>query len=107
MILSFLTLDFMSESLFSELFTGPLVLFSLCFTFHMAHDDSLYFKTGIPIVCRQPRPSILRLYLLCEGGLCVTKVELVGVGSSVHHELLRLVVVCFGNDIRDNVRVLR
>jgi hypothetical protein len=29
------------------------------------------------------------------------------VGSSVHHELLRLVVVCFGDDIRDNVRVLR
>jgi hypothetical protein len=28
------------------------------------------------------------------------------VGSSVHHELLRLIVVCFGDDIRDNVRVL-
>lgn len=107
MILSFLTLDFMSESLFSELFTGPLVLFSFGFTFHMTHDDSLYLKTGIPIVCRQPRPSILRLYLLREGGLCVTEVEFVGVGSSVHHELLRLIVVCFGDDIRDNVRVLR
>jgi hypothetical protein len=28
-------------------------------------------------------------------------------GSSVHHKLLVLVVVCFGDDVRDNVRVLR
>ena len=93
----------MSESLFSELFTGPLVLFSFGFTFHMTHDDSLYLKTGIPIVCRQPRPSILRLYLLCEGGLCVTEVEFVGVGSSVHHELLRFEIVSLCNQVGDNM----
>ncbi len=99
----------MSESLFSELFTGSLVLFPLSFTFHMTHDDSLHLKTGIPVVCRQPRPSILSLYLLREGGLCVTEVELVGVGGSMHHELLRLVIVlatmyatmcaCFGSNV--------
>lgn len=97
----------MSESLLSELLAGPLVFLALRFAFHMTHDDSLHFKTCIPVVCRQPRPSILCFYLFGKRRLCVTEVELVGVGGGVHHELLRLIVVCFGYDVRDNVRVLR
>ena len=78
----------MSESLFSELFTGSLIFFALGLSFHMTDDDSLHLKISIPIVRRQPRPRILRFYLFSEGGLCVTEVKLISMSSSMHHKLL-------------------
>ena len=78
----------MSESLFAELFARSLILFTLRFTLHMAHDDPLNLKTSIPVVCRQSRPRILCFYLFSEGSLCVTEVKLISVSSGMHHKLL-------------------
>ena len=45
--------------------------------------------------------------LLGEGGLSVIDVELISVGCSMHHKLLILVVVCLGNQVCNNMCMLR
>lgn len=74
----------------------------------MANNNSLYFLACISVLLAEARPGRgVLLDLAGEGCLGVPDVELIGVGSCMHHKLLRFEIVGFRNKIRNYVCVFR
>ena len=100
-----MSFDFRTESLFPKLLARSFIFFTLILCLHMTDNDPLNFSTCVSVLNRKSGSSILRFNLLGEGSLRVTEIKLVGMSGSVHHKLLRLVVISLRYDICNDVSV--
>lgn len=94
-------------ALLTELLTRFFVFLTVDLDFHMTHNDPLNFGGGTAILLAETgfwgRISPDFFGKICLG---VSHIKLARVGSGMHHKLLVLVVVRFGDQVGDHVRVL-
>jgi len=94
-------------ALLTELLAWFFVFFTLYLNFHMTHNDPLDFWGGITVFLAQAGfLGTVSPNLFCEFCLSVSHIKFVRMCSSMHHKLLVLVVVRFGDQVSYNMRVL-
>lgn len=94
-------------ALLTELLARFFVFLTVDLDFHMTHNDPLNFGGGTAVLLAETG-FLGRISPDFFGKIClgVSYIKLARVGSGMHHKLLVLVVVRFGDQVGDHVRVL-